>query len=200
MVRINRVYTKKGDGGETSLVGGRAVSKDDPRVQCYGTVDELNSLIGIVRSFNAEKPAGQERDGFDRGLQAIQQRLFDLGAELATHPGDEYEGQVKISAKDVTWLERAIDRLNADLAPLENFVLPGGSPLNAFLHHARTVCRRAEREAVALSRHEKVGKHVIPYLNRLSDALFVFSRWSAVSLGEQETLWEPGLSPDDNWP
>ena len=190
MVRINRVYTKKGDGGETSLVGGRAVSKDDPRVQCYGSVDELNSLIGIVRGFNAQKPAGRERDGFDRGLQAIQQRLFDLGAELATHPGDEYEGQVKISAKDVTWLERAIDRLNADLAPLENFVLRGGSPGAAQLHLACTVCRRAERRLIALRRQEAVGDHTIPYLNRLSDALFVMARYENQQRGTPDVLWD----------
>jgi cob(I)alamin adenosyltransferase len=200
MVRINRVYTRKGDAGETSLVGGRAVFKDDPRVQCFGAVDELNAAIGVVRALNAEKPPGHERNGFDKVLHLIQQRLFDLGAELATHPGDEYEGQVKVSAGDVAWLESLIDKLNAGLGPLNSFVLPGGGRLNAFLHLARTICRRAEREAVALSRHEQVGKQVIPYLNRLSDALFVFARWAAVSLGERETLWEPGIAPDDAWP
>ena len=200
MVRITRVYTRKGDGGDTSLVGGRVVGKDDPRVACYGTIDELNAIVGIARSYNAQKPNSPERDGFDNVLRMIQQRLFDLGSELATHPGDEYEGQLTIGEADVTWLERLIDRLNKDLPPLESFVLPGGGLLNAFLHQARTVCRRAERDAVALSRIEPVGKPVIAYLNRLSDALFVFARWAASTLGEKETLWEPALAPDDTWP
>ncbi len=200
MVRINRVYTRKGDAGETSLVGGRAVGKDDLRVACYGTVDELNAIVGTARSFNAQKPPSRERDGFGKTLQMIQQRLFDLGAELATHPGDEYAGQPKIGEGDVTQLEHLIDRLNAGLPPLNSFVLPGGGPLNAFLHQARTVCRRAEREVVALARDEPLGKPVIAYLNRLSDALFVFARWAAATLGEEETLWEPGLAAEDNWP
>jgi len=200
MVRINRVYTRKGDAGETSLVGGRPVFKDEPRVVCFGTVDELNAAVGMVRAANAEKPASADRDGFERALQFIQQRLFDLGAELATHPGDEYEGQVKVSAEDVLWLETLIDKLNGKLEPLKSFVLPGGGRLNAALHLARTVCRRAEREAVTLSRHEPVGKQVIPFLNRLSDALFVFARWAAVSLGERETLWEQRLAPVEGWP
>jgi cob(I)alamin adenosyltransferase len=199
MVRINRVYTRKGDRGNTSLVGGRAVPKDDPRVECYGTVDELNAVLGIVRSANADKPAGPRRDGFDRILQAIQQRLFDLGAELATAPEDRYEGQVRISEADVRWLEQVIDTMNAELQPLESFILPGGGAVSAFLHQARTVCRRAERRVVRLGREQEVGEQVLPYLNRLSDALFVFGRWVAATLGERELLWEPGLAPDDSW-
>ncbi|HKI99184.1 MAG TPA: cob(I)yrinic acid a,c-diamide adenosyltransferase [bacterium] len=199
MVRINRVYTRKGDRGNTSLVGGRAVPKDDPRVECYGTVDELNAVLGIVRSFNADKPASPRRDGFDRILQAIQQRLFDLGAELATLPEDRHESQVCVAAEDVSWLEQVIDTMNAELEPLQSFILPGGGRVSAFLHQARTVCRRAERTVVRLGREQEVGEQILPYLNRLSDALFVFGRWVAATLGEREVLWEPGVAADDSW-
>ena len=199
MVRINKVYTRQGDRGNTSLVGGRAVPKDDLRVETFGTVDELNCVLGLVRSFNTAKPATPQRDGFDRLLQAIQQRLFDLGAELATLPADRYEGQVCVAEADVRWLEGVIDTLNAELEPLRSFILPGGGPVSAFLHQARAVCRRAERLAVRLAREQELGPQVVPYLNRLSDALFVFGRWVAVTLGEREVLWQPGLAADDSW-
>lgn len=199
MVRINKVYTRKGDRGNTSLVGGRAVPKDDLRVESYGTVDELNSVLGIVRAANADKPPGPRRDGFDRILQTIQQRLFDLGADLATLPEDRYEGQVTVTEADVQWLERVIDALNGELPPLKSFILPGGGALAAFLHQARAVCRRAERVTVRLAREQAVSEQAVPYLNRLSDALFVFSRWAAANLGEREVLWEPGLAADDSW-
>lgn len=199
MVRINRVYTRMGDRGNTSLVGGRSVPKDDLRVDSFGTVDELNAVLGIVRAFNADKPAGPRRDGFDRILQTIQQRLFDLGADLATLPEDRYEGQVTVTAADVRWLEHVIDTLNGELEPLTSFILPGGGPLAAFLHQARTVCRRAERITVQLAREQAVSEQVVPYLNRLSDALFVFSRWVATALGESEVLWQPGLAADASW-
>ncbi len=199
MVRINRVYTRKGDRGNTSLVGGRKVPKDDLRVESYGTVDELNAVLGLARSFNAQKPPGPRRDGFDRMLQAIQQRLFDLGAELATHPDDRFEGQPLITTGDVAWLEGVIDALNAELPPLKSFILPGGGSVAAFLHQARAVCRRAERITVALAREEAVDEPALAYLNRLSDALFVFSRWVAAALDEEEVLWEPGLALDDSW-
>ena len=199
MVRINRVYTRKGDSGNTSLVGGRPIRKDHLRVESYGTVDELNALLGIVRSANARKSAGPRRDGLDKILQLIQQRLFDLGSQLATRPGDEYEGQVRVSKKDVEWLEEVIDTMNAELPPLESFILPGGGQLTAFLHQARAVCRRAERVVVALGQEEEAGEFVLPYLNRLSDALFVFGRWVSATLDEPETLWQPGLAYDDSW-
>lgn len=199
MVKINRVYTRMGDSGNTSLVGGRKIAKDDPRVAAYGTVDELNTVLGLARSFNSAKAASPRRDGLDRLLQAVQQRLFDLGAQLATQPGDEYEGQVLVTAEDIAWLERVIDTLNAELPPLNSFVLPGGGPVTAFLHQARAVCRRCERLVVALGRAQPVGDHVLPYLNRLSDALFVLSRWVTATLGEQELLWQPGLPYDDSW-
>ena len=199
MVRINRVYTRKGDRGNTSLVGGRPICKDHPRVECYGTVDELNSLLGVARSFNAQKPAGKRRNALDKILQFIQQRLFDLGSELATQPGDEFAGQVKIAAEDVTWLEEVIDAMNGELQALTSFVLPAGGPVTSFLHQARSVCRRAERVAVALARDEEVGEFVLPYLNRLSDALFVFSRWVTATLDEPEILWQPAMAYDDSW-
>lgn len=199
MVKINKVYTRMGDGGNTSLVGGRAVSKDDPRVETFGTVDELNAVLGIVRCYNNEKPPSARREGFDAILQAIQHRLFDLGAELATHPDDRYEGQRLISGTDVAWLEGVIDTMNAELPPLDSFVLPGGGAVNSFLHQARAVCRRGERIAVTLSHNEEVGAPALAYLNRLSDALFVFSRWVAATMGEREILWEQGQQADDSW-
>jgi len=199
MVKINKVYTRQGDTGNTQLIGGRAVGKDDPRVESYGTVDELNAVVGLARTFNAQKASGPRRDAFDRILQMIQQRLFDLGAELATAPGDAFDGQVFVEQRDIDWLEQVIDAMNAELPPLTSFILPGGGPLNAFLHQARTVCRRAERVVVTLSREQAVRPETIGYLNRLSDALFVFSRWVAAALDEPETLWQPGLGYDDSW-
>lgn len=199
MVKINKVYTRTGDRGNTSLVGGRVVAKDDLRVEAYGTVDELNCVIGLARTANAQKPASRRRDALDTILQFVQQRLFDLGSELATHPDDTYEGQIFVQAEDVTWLETVIDRMNAELEPLKSFILPGGGQVNAFLHQARAVCRRAERVTVALAREERVGEQVVPYINRLSDALFVFGRWVTATLDEPETLWQPGLAYDDSW-
>ncbi|MEE8394512.1 MAG: cob(I)yrinic acid a,c-diamide adenosyltransferase [bacterium] len=199
MVRINRVYTRKGDTGRTSLVGGRAIGKEHPRVESYGTLDELNSLLGVARGFCGALPPGGRRDGFVTILATIQQRLFDLGAELATPPGEDYQGPARIGQQDVDWLEEIIDTMNEELDPLESFVLPGGSALPAFLHQARAVCRRAERLAVALNLEEPLEPTVLAYLNRLSDALFVFSRWAAAGLEEPETLWQPGLTPDKSW-
>lgn len=199
MVKINKVYTRKGDGGNTSLVGGRAVAKDDLRVEGYGTVDELNCIVGLVRTHNAQMPTEPRRNALDTILQYIQQRLFDLGAGLATHPDDAYPGQVTVQERDVKWLETVIDRMNEELEPLQSFILPGGGVVNAFLHQARAVCRRAERVIVALSREETVGEHDLPYLNRLSDALFVFSRWVAATLNEPESLWQQNLEYDASW-
>ncbi len=192
MVRINKVYTKKGDQGETSLVKGVRIAKDHARVEAYGTTDELNSILGLVRCFNQQKPPSEERDRLERILKNIQNRLFDIGSLLATPPGVERPERKYISEANVTWLEGIIDSMNAELKPLNSFTLPGGSTVLAFLHQARTVCRRAERRIVTLNREEPVDPLLIAYINRLSDALFVFSRWSAVKLGETEFLWEPG--------
>ena len=200
MVRITKVYTKTGDKGQTGLVGGRRLPKTHPRIEAYGTVDELMSVIGIARCFNSQKEPSTRRDKFEVILQAIQQKLFDIGSELATYPGDEYEGQVKVGQEEVHWLEAVIDAMNKELSPLTSFILPGGSPLPAFLHQARTVCRRAERAVIRLSEEEPIGESIVPYLNRLSDALFVFGRWVSATLGETVVLWEAGKAiPDWHW-
>ena len=200
MVRITKVYTKTGDRGETGLVGGKRIPKIHSRIEAYGTIDELMSVLGIVRSFNSKKEPSKRREKFELILQAIQQKLFDVGSQLATLPGDEYEGQVQVKQKDIEWLEAVIDAMNDELSPLTSFILPGGSPLNAFLHQARTVCRRAEREVLRLRLDEEIGDAIVPYLNRLSDALFVFSRWVSSTLGETEILWEAGKDlPDWHW-
>ncbi len=200
MVRINKVYTRTGDEGDTGLVGGRRVAKEHPRIEAYGTVDELNSVIGLCRSFLAQKKRSKHRDKLDLILESTQQRLFDIGSELATLPGDEYEGQVKVSVEVTHWMEEVIDLMNDDLDPLKSFILPGGTPLNAFLHQARTVCRRTERSVLRLHRDEEVSSEIRTFLNRLSDFLFVCGRWVTVTLGEEEVLWVPGKElPDWRW-
>ncbi|GJL78235.1 MAG: cob(I)yrinic acid a,c-diamide adenosyltransferase [Nitrospinaceae bacterium] len=199
MVRINKVYTKKGDKGETSLAYGGKIGKDHPRVRAYGTVDELNSLVGIVRCFNLEKPESIRRDKLETILQAIQQRLFDIGSVLATDAKSAPKSKPSVTEANVAWLEEVIDAMNEELTPLNSFVLPGGSPVNAFLHQCRTVCRRAERDIVSLSRDEEIDSNLMAYINRLSDALFVFSRWTASTMNEKEFLWEPGQDDPDDW-
>lgn len=199
MVRITKVYTKTGDDGQTGLVGGHRIPKIHPRIEAYGTVDELNSLLGLVASHVTQKDPSIRRDKLHLILQAIQQKLFDLGAELATRPGDEYQGQVKINEADSGWLECIIDAMNAELPALRSFILPGGSPLNAHLHLARTVCRRAEREILRLHQTEAVSAMVIAYVNRLSDLLFVMGRWVGATLDETEVLWEVGKDKPDDW-
>ncbi|MCH7649586.1 MAG: cob(I)yrinic acid a,c-diamide adenosyltransferase [Nitrospinae bacterium] len=201
VVRISRVYTKTGDKGETSLVGGIRIAKDHPRMEAIGTVDELNSLVGLVRTFNSQKPVSDRRDKFDGILQTIQQWLFDLGHELACDPKNPPKrGQVAtMTEQQVQWLEQVIDAMNEELEPLDSFVLPGGTPVNAFLHQCRTVCRRAERVMVALSRQEAVGPWAIAFINRLSDTFFVFSRWVACTMGEDEVLWDPASSVNQDW-
>lgn len=192
-IRINRVYTRTGDDGQTALVDGSRVAKDSPRVACYGAIDELNSVLGLTRSFNATAPSSAARDRIEEILRRLQNELFDLGSELATPPHGEYEGMFKVSADDVAALEQIIDACQADLQPLRSFVLPGGDHVSSFLHLARTTCRRAERDILGLARVEEIGEHVLPYVNRLSDLLFVLSRWVAVQSGEDELLWERGL-------
>ncbi|MDH5750905.1 MAG: cob(I)yrinic acid a,c-diamide adenosyltransferase, partial [Deltaproteobacteria bacterium] len=154
MVKINKVYTRTGDGGNTSLVGGRKVSKDDLRVECYGTIDELICVLGLARAGNSEHPSAVSED-LDEMLGHFQGRLFNLGAELATLPEDRRESAPAINESDVQNLETMIDKLNADLPPLDGFVLPGAAVVSAFLHQARAVCRRAERLVVSLERRER---------------------------------------------
>ena len=194
-VRINRVYTRAGDGGETALVGGRRVPKDSPRIEAYGTIDELNSIVGLARAFNAPKlKRGKKHRRLDEILRRIQNELFDLGSELATPRESFYEGMFRVGATEVTALEKLMDECQKELTPLKSFVLPGGGPVGGFLHQARTVCRRAERGVLALSRVEDVGEWPLKYVNRLSDLFFVLSRWVGKYLGETEYLWERGLA------
>ena len=188
MVVLNRIYTRTGDGGETRLATGETVRKDDARVAAYGDVDECNSVLGVARL-----QAGPELDPL---LQAIQNDLFDLGADLATPDREGRElgwEPLRIVDAQVDRLEREIDRLNADLEPLTSFVLPAGSPLASHLHVARAICRRAERRAVTLAAEadERVSPAALKYLNRLSDLLFVAARWSN-DRGRADVLWTPG--------
>jgi cob(I)alamin adenosyltransferase len=193
-IRITRVYTRTGDGGETALVGGRRVPKDSPRVEAYGTVDELNALLGLARTFNEERlAAGEGHRWLDGQLRRLQDGLFDLGSELATPDDAAYDGMHRVGEAEVTELERLIDRCQKEVGPLRSFVLPGGGRIGATLHVARTVCRRAEREVLRLSRAEPVSPWTLRYLNRLGDLLFVLARWVARQLGEREYLWERGL-------
>jgi cob(I)alamin adenosyltransferase len=188
---INRVYTRQGDSGHTHLAGGQRVPKDSPRIEAYGTVDELNAFLGAAR-MTALEAGASELAGI---LLRVQHELFNLGSILATLPEDVHVRQARITDDEVTRLEREIDRINAELPPLRSFVLPGGSQLNAELHICRTVCRRAERVCTALARVEPVPPEAIRYLNRLSDAFFVWSRWASRFTGAPETLWEPNQPP-----
>jgi len=190
-MRITKVYTRTGDAGKTRLAGGQQVWKDDLRVEAYGTVDELNAMIGVVRAFHAGKRRrGSASAQLDTDLRWIQNKLFDLGGLLATVPGQVFPNMPRIGKPDVARLERAIDRCQSDLAPLKEFILPGGGIVPSLLHQSRTVCRRAERICVRLSRQESVDRSTVIFLNRLSDALFVFARWSAKMNREPEVLWE----------
>jgi cob(I)alamin adenosyltransferase len=189
---LNRIYTKRGDQGETSLVGGQRVSKDDVRIESYGTVDELNAFVGMACVSAGELVQRDPRLALIGAiLRRVQHELFNLGSILATKPEDVHPKQPRVTETEVHQLEQEIDAMNQELSPLRSFVLPGGSMLNAELHACRTICRRAERIVVALSRVEEVPNETIRYLNRLSDALFVWSRWVNHVLGIPEVLWEP---------
>ena len=187
-IRINKVYTRKGDKGKTSLIGGEERWKDDVRVEAYGTVDELNSEIGLCRELLVK----QKNDQFGTliiFLKSIQNELFNLGTQLAAPVGDTK--LPKLSDNALSILELEIDKANKSLSELNSFVLPGGSVINAQFHMARNVCRRSERRTITLSKNENVNQENICYLNRLSDALFVWSRWVSQILGDSENLWEP---------
>ena len=187
MPRLTRIYTRKGDDGTTGLGGGQRVAKDAVRVATYGTVDELNAAIGVaVAQSLAPRLAAV--------LPTIQNELFHLGSDLCFLEEDKAKFNLpQIGARHVEALERLIDELNDVVGPLENFVLPGGTPGAAALHVARTVCRRAERDAITLGRQEPIGPFVIAYLNRLSDALFVMSRYENHQRGIPEPVWDPKL-------
>ena len=178
-----KVYTKTGDKGETSLFGGQRVPKNNIRISTYGTVDELNSVIGLARSFN-------KHDELDKLFQILQNTLFNLGADLATPFGSKFEDKVKrINEDHIINLESEIDRMQEKSPVFKNFILPGGSHVASFLHLARTVCRRAERSAIELADEEKIGDFAIKYLNRLSDYLFICARYSNVLDGESDIEW-----------
>ena len=186
MPRLTRIYTKTGDAGMTGLGGGQRVPKDSRRVEAYGTVDELNSQIGLALSLGLSERLATE-------LPRIQNQLFDLGSDLATPAVSQARHPVPtVELRHIEQLEALIDELNAVVGPLANFLLPGGSVGAAALHVARTICRRAEREAAALARDEPVGPTVLPYLNRLSDALFVMARYENHERAVPEPLWQPG--------
>jgi len=188
MVYLSRIYTKSGDQGETGLGDGSRVAKDHPRVTAYGTVDELNAILGVLL---ATTPNAPEADL----LRSIQNDLFDVGADLCVPPAADEKagGRLRMRPEQATRLEAAIDRLNANLQPLTSFILPGGQPAAAWCHLARTVCRRAERDVVTLSHTEPVDSPVVIYLNRLSDLLFVLARVYN-NQGRDDVLWQPGQS------
>lgn len=188
MVVLNKIYTKTGDDGTTALGSGERRRKSDLRIEAYGTVDETNSVVGLIRL-----QTGQSAPEVDQSLGRIQNDLFDLGADLATPETGEDLGYepLRITDAQVTAIEQAIDVLNAELKPLRSFVLPGGSPAAAYLHLARTVSRRAERLMVELAAREQVNPAAVRYMNRLSDYFFVASRYLNEK-GEQDVLWVPG--------
>ena len=190
-MRITKVYTRTGDSGKTRLAGGQEVWKDSLRVNVYGTVDELNALIGLVRVFNNAMTGGQPKTTqLEESLRWVQNKLFDLGGLLATAPGDDLPNMPSITDEHVRRLEQWIDECQQELEPLREFLLPGGGKVSGFLHQSRTICRRAERLCVSLSREESVDGNLVKFLNRLSDALFVWARWVAKTQGEPEFLWE----------
>lgn len=192
-MRISKVYTKTGDGGQTHLAGGQRVEKDAVRVEAYGTVDELNAIIGLVRAFNDGQQGEMSRQ-LEEQMKWVQHKLFDIGGLLATTPGRQFRNMPTVTPGDVERLEQWIDRCQQDLEPLQEFLLPGGGKVPGFLHQARTVARRAERRCVCLVREESIAPHIIPFLNRLSDMLFVLARWVGHRTGEPELLWERSVS------
>ncbi len=178
-----KIYTKTGDAGETSLFAGGRVRKSHLRVECYGTVDELNSTLGLVRALGVPPRA-------EAWLERVQNELFVLGADLATPMDANPSWLVRMEAAPISVLENDIDSMTAELAPMRAFILPGGTQAAAMLHVARTVCRRAERLCVALAEQEPINPQDVIYLNRLSDFLFTLARWVNLQAGESETKWE----------
>ncbi len=187
MVKINRIYTRTGDDGTTGLVGGTRIDKDSPRMNAVGDIDETNAAIGWARTLALE--VGNTLIASQ--LEEVQQELFDIGAEVATPPGVEWQGLTLVSEESSTRLEHWIDELLKGIPELRSFVLPGGTQLLAALHLARTITRRAERSLLALSRQEYVSKNVIVYCNRLSDLFFAMARHEALRAGKEEFLWVP---------
>lgn len=195
MTRPARIYTRSGDDGTTGLVGGQRVSKSNGRIDCFGTIDECSSAIGLARRALKDHVQRGRSETLDAWLAWTQDALFNLGSDLATMPKDRWEGMPRISQSDIDALEASIDRVQQDLEPLTTFILPGGSYAGGFLHLARTICRRAERLLVAIAAEEAVEPLVLKYVNRLSDALFVWARWVNHDLGEPEHRWNAKSAP-----
>ena len=194
-VALNRIYTRMGDGGQTRLVGGQAVAKDDDRIECYGAVDELNAFVGTARVTAGETAARLSTLApLAQILKRVQHELFNLGSILATLPEDVHAKQPRVTNAEIAQLELEIDAANQALPALRSFVLPGASRLDAELHVCRTVCRRAERLLVRLARTQSVPDEALRYLNRLSDAFFVWGRWANHLSGVAETLWQPNAT------
>jgi len=181
-----KIYTKKGDSGTTQLIGGTRVPKSNVRIESYGTVDELNSFIGLVRD-------SVKDENTRTVLKTIQDRLFTIGSSLASDPVKSRTEIPVLKEEDITLLENEIDKMNETLPELKSFLLPGGHPANSICHIARTVCRRAERQVVGLGEHDKVDPLVVKYLNRLSDYLFVLSRKISKDFGAEEVQWVPQI-------
>lgn len=199
MPKLTRIYTRTGDNGTTGLVGGQRVKKNALRIETYGTIDECSSAIGLARTALRSLLSTHDRAArLDAWLAWVQDALFNLGSDLATLPQDRWESMPLISAGDVKTLERAIDEAQRDLEPLNNFIHPGGSYPGAFLHLARTTCRRAERVLITLRESDDgVSLETQHFVNRLSDALFVWSRWINAALNEPEYLWNSSSRPPE---
>ena len=189
-IRINKVYTRTGDSGKTRIIGGEEQWKDNARVEAYGTVDELNAFIGLCREL-LKKTENKKFLSLIKFLKSVQNELFNLGTQLAMEEGVDTENMPQLSDDAISKLESEIDTANVSLSELTSFVLPGGSVINAQFHIARNVCRRAERRVVSLLKKENIDSVNIRYLNRLSDALFVWSRWVSNIIGDKENLWDP---------
>ena len=200
MAKRTRIYTRAGDTGKTGLVGGKRVSKNSPRIETYGTVDELSSAIGAARSHLRDATRNDaEMRRIDAWLAWTQNMLFNLGAELATPPQHRWAGMPLIGAPEITALERGIDETEADLEPLHAFILPGGDLAGAQLHFARTICRRAERLLISLREQEpEISGETLRYLNRLSDALFVWARAVSLDAGAAEAQWDAASQPPED--
>jgi cob(I)alamin adenosyltransferase len=195
MPKLTRIYTRTGDDGTTGLVGGQRVSKRNLRIDCFGTMDECSSAIGLARRALADHLGRPRAASLDAWLAWAQDMLFNLGSDLATLPKDRWEGMPLVVQADIDALEGAIDVAQRDLEPLANFIHPGGSYAGGFLHLARTVCRRGERLLVALASEEPIEPVVVKFVNRLSDALFVWARWINHDLSEPEHLWNATAKP-----
>ena len=189
-IRINKVYTRKGDAGKTRLIGGNEKWKDNIRVEAYGTVDELNASIGLCREL-VKEIKNTKFNSLVKFLKSVQNELFNLGTQLAIDKEGNSNNLPQLSDDSILKLESEIDTANKSLSELTSFILPGGSVINAQFHIARNICRRAERRVVSLSKKENVDTINIRYLNRLSDAIFVWSRWVSNINGDKENLWDP---------